>query len=54
MDNISLGGTQALSASGKDMSRMKQAILARKADITKAGGMQNVKMLWKVLDYDLC
>ena len=44
MDNIELTAN-AVSASGKDMSRMKAAILARKADITKAGGMANAKML---------
>ena len=46
VDNISL---KEVSANGKDMSRMKAAILARKADITKAGGMQNIKMLWVYL-----
>ena len=45
VDNINLGGAQAVSSQGKDMTRMKAAILARKADITKAGGMKNVKML---------
>jgi hypothetical protein len=35
----------ATSVGGKDMSRMKAAILSRKADITKAGGMQAMKML---------
>jgi hypothetical protein len=28
------------------MSRMKAAMLARKADITKAGGMKPQQMLW--------
>ena len=30
---------------GKDVSRMRQAMIARKADITKRGGMK--KALWK-------
>jgi len=35
-----------ITSSGKDMSRMKAAMLARKADITKAGGMKPQQMLW--------
>ena len=46
MDNCNFSPSIAVSAGGKDMSRMKSAILARKSDITKAGGMQNSKMLW--------
>ena len=45
VDNCNFSPSIAVSAGGKDMSRMKSAILARKSDITKAGGMQNSKML---------
>ena len=45
MDNCDFTSSVAVSASGKDMSRMKAAILTRKTDITKAGGMDKAKML---------
>jgi hypothetical protein len=32
-------------AQGKDISRMKQAMLSRKNDLTQAGGMQSKTML---------
>jgi hypothetical protein len=44
VDNCNMSAS-ALSSSGKDMSRMKAAMLARKADITKAGGMPQQQML---------
>ena len=45
VDNCDFTSANAVSAGGKDMSRMKAAILARKSDITKAGGMSQAKML---------
>lgn len=42
VDNVDLGSanSSATSTSGRDMTRMKQAMLARKSDLTRAGSAQ--------------
>ena len=38
LDNVDVTASGTTTAGGKDRSRMKAAMLARKADLTKSGG----------------
>lgn len=50
VENCEMNSSQYVG--GSDVSRMRQAMISRKDDITKAGGMNMKDMVWLVI-YDV-